>query len=85
MMKYDTGFLHSAFLNSLSAPQVMEWIQITDIRPKPNHLVLLFGSDGRQEVGRLDYRVNAWNIAGQLLSYDTFTHWRLLPEGPSSK
>lgn len=85
MPEYDKGFLQSSFLSSLSRPQTMEWLLVDDIRPKPNHSVLLFGPSGRQEVGRLDHSIGMWVVAGEVVPFETFTHWRLLPESPSSK
>lgn len=69
---------------TLSLDRAMTWLSVDDVRPKHNHAVLLYARDGRQQVGHLDANISMWVIANEVTPFDNFTHWRLLPEGPTS-
>jgi hypothetical protein len=62
--------------------RMITWLHVEDITPKPGHRVLLWGKDGSQEVGSLDHKIGMWNVRGQPVPFDNFTHWQMLPSGP---
>jgi hypothetical protein len=74
-------FLDATFLQ-LQASRTMSWLEAGDILPRPNHRVQLYGKDGHQEVGSFDHSIGMWNVRGQPVPFETFTHWKLLGEGP---
>ena len=75
-------FLNQTFLN-LTVDKKMTWLHVEDVTPKPGHRVLLWGKDGSQEVGSLDHKIGMWNVRGQPVPFDNFTHWQMLPSGPA--
>lgn len=74
-------FLNHTFLD-LTVDRKITWLHVEDVTPKHGHRVLLWGKDGSQEVGSLDHKIGMWNVRGQPVPFDNFTHWQMLPSGP---